>query len=513
MTHAADPVGPAQPHADRPLAALACALLSAMAAMGLYALTVAPTISWGDSADLAMRLVYDGDPTFDGTHRDYVLWRWIGQVAAWLPVEDAGLRANLFTGLWGAVTVGAVAGVVQVLTRSVIAGVIAGCALAVAHSFWLLSVIAEVYTFNAAVVFLAYACVALWWVQERPRWLWPAAVFAGLSLAHHATGLVLIASVAPLLLARLRRIGLRDGLIALALLLAVSLPYWVVTLPRLVSDMGFLAALGLSMSQNVFFEVSVPREAFMFGAYLTYNFLGPALLLGLAGLVHAVRRRLWPVLPPLIWAGAFVYAGLTSSIPDKFNVYVLVYPAFAILVGIGMAWGMERFALRWRGAAAILAAVALVPPAGYAAAVRASDWLGIDLVGARQAPLRDNNAFFLWPPKTGDFGPRIFAETALADMPADGILIADYTLWRPLYFVQAVEAQRTDVQLVFVERLLAQGVDSWIDDQPCDRRVFLATDTPGRYYQLDRVRQRFEVRPEGSIFEVLGRCPAEEAAR
>lgn len=481
-------------------------IIGATCAMLLYALTVAPTFSWGDSADLAMRLVSDADQSFVGTHRDYVLFRFLGQAAEWLPIQDAGLRANLFTAFWGAVTVGAVAFCVQVICRARAAAFAAAGSLTVAHSFWLLSVIAEVYTFNAALVFLVFALIVAWWDSGSQRLLWVAAFFAGLALLHHATGLVLVTAILPLLAMRARQIGAANAAAVIIIFLLTSSAYWLSVFARLGAELGLLDALGLRMSQNAFFEVSATKEALKFFAYLTFNFAGIGIFLGLIGFAQTLKNREWAAFPPLLWAVAFIFAGITSSIPDKFNVYVLVYPSFAILVGIGAAWVIKRFALQVRSSVAILAVLLLIPPAGYATAVWASRILGVDLVGARIAPLRDNSTYFLWPPKTGDFGPRIFAEHALTDLPEGSILIADYTLWRPIYFVQVVEALRTDVDVQFVERLFAEGVDNWIERQPCERRVFLATTTPPRYYQLDRVEARFDISQFRSVYEVERDC-------
>lgn len=481
-------------------------LTSGSFAMALYALTVAPTISWGDSADLAMRLVSDVDQSFVGTHRDYVLWRQVGQVAALFPIHDAGLRANLFTAFWGAVTVGAVAAFVQVVSRSAIAAFAAACSLAVAHSFWLLSVIAEVYTFNTAMVCLSFLFIACWWYSGRQYLLMCALLFCGVSLSHHATGLVLLASLAPLIAARARNVDLWAAVIGIVIFLSASSIYWIDALPRLWSGVGVLDAMRLRMPQNEFFDISVPKEMMKFVAYLSFNFIGAGILLGFAGIYYAIIKRIMVVAAPFVWAGALVYAGLTSSIPDKFNVYVLVYPSFAIFVGLGVAWGVGRFAWKKGAAVSIVTLLLLVPPLGYAASVYFSRTLDVDLVGARIAPLRDNAEYFLWPPKYGDYGPKRFAERALSDMPAAAILIADYTLWRPILYVQTVESYRADVEVKFVERLLAEGVDNWIAQQPCGRRVFLATITPTQYYQADRIEKRFNISEHGSVFEVKRAC-------
>lgn len=491
---------------DAGRAALATGAGAFVAAMVLYALTIAPTISWGDSADLALRLVRDGDTTFIGTPRDYVLWRTVGQAASWLPFADAGLRANLFTAFWGAVTVGAVAAQVRLLSGSTVAALAAAAALGVAHSFWLLSVMAEVYTFQTALVALAFAFATAWWQSGRNAWLWAAALATGLCLSHRATGHVLAVALLPLVLMRLRALGWRGfGVAVLAYAAGASL-YWSETLPRLLDGEPFLVALGLAVPQNPFVHTSPVREAVKFGAYLTFNFFGLGLPFGLAGLVDALRRRLLPMLPPVLWAAVIAGGGIASSIPDKFNVYVLVYPVFAIAVGLGFAWLLRRMQPRAGAVAALIAALILVPPAFYYGVARGTGMIGIDLVGARPAPGRDNNMYFLFPPKTGDRAPREYAEATLAAAPPNALLVADYTLWRPLLFVQAAEGMRPDVKLVFVERLFSEGVDNWIARQPCDRPVMLATDRPPHYYQLDRVKARFGLRPLGPAFLVTGRC-------
>jgi hypothetical protein len=82
------------------------------------------------------------------------------------------------------------------------------------------------------------------------------------------------------------------------------------------------------------------------------------------------------------------------------------------------------------------------------------------------------------------------------------LLITDYTLWRPLLFLQAVEKQRPDVKIVFVEPLFPQGVDNFINEQLIYKPVYLATNNPGRYYQLNRIEKRFTLRQVGSVFRI-----------
>jgi len=131
---------------------------------------------------------------------------------------------------------------------------------------------------------------------------------------------------------------------------------------------------------------------------------------------------------------------------------------------------------------------------------------GIDLVKARKAPERDNGKYFLWPPKNNDYGAKIFAEKALESLPENSILLADYTLWRPLYYVQEINKFREDVQIIWVEKILDDGVAKYIDHQECNKKIFFATDTPKNYYDLDKAMMKYEVFPYKSVFAVKRPC-------
>lgn len=499
---------------QKPIAPNVAAICCFLSALLLYGITRAPTFGWGDSADLAMRMVYHGDTTFIGSSRDYVLYRWVGAWFQHLPLGDVGARANSMTAFFGAVTVGIVAFITGYVTRDRVAALAAGVALTVSHTFWLMSVVAEVYTFNAALVFGCYALLAVWWRTQQQAYLVAIALLAGLALMHHATGLVLAATLAPLILVRIRHVSWHWLLLSLAVYAASSAFYWQRTWTRLQADQPLLKALGLQTPTNLLFDVSPLHELLKFIAYVGYNYFGLAALLMLWGIATLWRNRVWEMLPPLLWFGLMVFAGITSSIPDKFNIYVLVYPVLAIAVGVGAAQCYTRWLQPKRGALfALLAALAIVPPLGYVASIMAAQRLSIDLVGARTMPYRDNNWYFMWPAKYGDWGPRQYAEEALQNVAPHALLIADYSLWRTLYLLQAVEGARPDVTVQWVEPLMWRGtVLQAIDAWPCAQPVYLATDTPAAYYQIDAVRAQHTLTPEGVVFRVsrsTGHCRVE----
>lgn len=475
---------------------LACAAL----AFALYCFTLMPSFGWGDSADLAMRMVDSSDLTFRGTHRDYVLYRAIGSVFQALPVGDAGMRANLMSAFFGAVTVGLVAFLSGLLAQRPLAAAAAGITLAVSHTFWLMAVMTEVYTFNATLILACYVCVALWWQHQRPALLIAAAFFAGLALNHHATGLVLAATIAPLLLMRIRRVPLGGLALAALVFVAASYPYWQIALYHWRAGWTLLSAMNLDAPSNTFFTSSPLRELLKFGAYSTYNFLGLGVVLAAIGLVQLWRRRLFAMLPPMLWLALVVYVGVTSSIPDKFNIYVLIYPVLAIVAGIGATHISPRF----MRASLILALLALVPPLGYVASIHTARALGVDLVAARTLPYRDNDWYFMWPGKRGDDGPRRYSEEAFAALDKNAVVIADYSLWRPLLFLQTAEHQRRDVTLLWSEPLAWKGpIAKAVEAIPCTKPVYLATDTPAEYYQLWELKKRYGFVRKGLVLQLL----------
>lgn len=476
-----------------------------ISALTFYFFTLAPTISWGDSADLALRMVAN-DHMFDGTHRAYNLYLRIGEFFQYLPFGDAGTRANFMSAFFGALTVTSVAYIVFLITNNLLAAVIGSLSLLVAHTFWLLSVIAEVYTFNAALIFIMFALIIAWYKYEKDYLFILAIIFASFSLNHHATGLVAIAAILPLIILKIRNVSLFTLFSAVLLLFLFSYSYWADVVSKLSSGDSLIKSLGLAVSQNANYQISPFREFVKFISYLAYNFFGIGLILAFYGIYIGLRKKFFFVLPFFVWSLAFIIAGITSSIPDKFNIYVLSYPSFAIAIGIGFWDLINKRKISKKMTSIIIVLILIIPPILYYLTVQISHNFNIDLTKARVAPYRDNARYFLFPPKNKDYGPKVFAEKAIDDVSLNGVLIADYTLWRPLCYVQKIENIRSDVKLLWVERLFRKDITNYISNIDCSVDVFLASDTPPEYYKLNELLQKFSVVKQGSIFKVVDRC-------
>ena len=135
-------------------------------ALLLYVMTLAPTIGWGDSADLALRMKADVEGIYYGRSRSYLLYRLVGQFFQAIPIGDIGWRTNFMAAFFGAASVALIYLISLRLALGKCAALAAAISLAVGHSFWFMSVTAEVYTFNIFILLMA-----LWmyvsWLENR----------------------------------------------------------------------------------------------------------------------------------------------------------------------------------------------------------------------------------------------------------------------------------------------------------------------------------------------------------
>ena len=498
--------GPEQASDIPPAKIVLCCALVFVGAFILYITTLAPTFTWGDSADLPLRVFDPSEAFFHMHQREYRLYRLIGRLFLLLPFGDVAYRINLMTALFGALTAGIVCAIVLLRTRSRLAGVTAGAALAVSHTFWLLSVMAEVYTLATFLQGLALLLLLLWKARPLPLYLVVAAFLGGLTISHHLAGLLFIPPFVLFLI--LERSRLSFGLL-LATLISFSFGsgVFIETAIHIVRGSGpgalarFLAAGGPPGS-----AMETLHEAITALAYLCYQF--PAgFVLGCFGIIQLARRpSSWDALVLTLWLVTFGWA-IADRVPDKYNAYVLSYPLFSVFVGAGVAGLWKALPITTRRPRLVLAlvtALTILPVLVYALTPAITKKIGRDIVHARRCPFRDNAWYFLFPPKAGYAGARRYADAALVAVDSSAVILADYSLWRPLVYLQRVEGRRPDVAIVFVQPLcqgdsVVRCLEGWTERRP----TYLATDEPAEYYCLDRIRTRFRLSPVPPVFRVI----------
>ncbi len=199
----------------------AIALPVFLVALGLYVLTLAPTVvsMFDDSLEFQLVTYLLGIAHPPG----YPLYTVLGWLFTQIPIGDVAYRVNLMSAVFGAVTVALVYLIGLELTPAtqpqessskgysegdhqpwigVLAALIGALALALSPVFWSQATVAEVYTLNAAFV------ASILWLLVRggrqetdqvsppsEKWLLALAFLFGLSLAHHRTMVLLLPAI------------------------------------------------------------------------------------------------------------------------------------------------------------------------------------------------------------------------------------------------------------------------------------------------------------------------------
>lgn len=159
------------------------ALLAGCAALIVYLLTLAPTVSGEDSGELITAAATLGIPHPPG----YPLWCLVGKFFTFFPVGSIAWRVNLSSAVCAAATVSLVLLLVVYVTRMRLAAFMAALAFAFSHEFWEQAVIAEVYALNALLMAACLILLLRWRDTRNDRLLLTCALLFGLGLSNHNT--------------------------------------------------------------------------------------------------------------------------------------------------------------------------------------------------------------------------------------------------------------------------------------------------------------------------------------
>ena len=224
---------------------------------------------------------------------------------------------NLMTAIFSAATVAVVYRILLLLTGRVILSLAISLFFAFSYYFWTVSVVAEVYTLHALLTGLVLLMLLLWERGGERRHLYVAAAIWGLSFGNHMSTVLLGPAFGYLLLVGVHRraFAWRDilpvaGLFSIGLLTYAYLPL------RYLAGAGVhvghfdgvgeftrinLASIGgmwAMLSGKEFGVFLFPYDFFgamkELGRYLSWlsgNFLGVGVLLGLGGMVYQASRH------------------------------------------------------------------------------------------------------------------------------------------------------------------------------------------------------------------------------
>ncbi|UCH79362.1 MAG: DUF2723 domain-containing protein [Candidatus Coatesbacteria bacterium] len=367
--------------------------LSFFVPLVVYLITLAPTLSFEDSAEFAI-----GGAVLGVNHPSgYPLQTLTCHLFTYFPAGEVAWRINLSSAVAGA----AAATFLFLLTWEFLAGVVgdrrllaaaswaAGGLFAFSRSFWPQAVITEVYALQAALFAATLWCAARCRRGGDVRWFYATAFAAAVAAANHPLSLVATAPLLAYLWFRLRREEGHGAALAVAgsLFLILGLSIYLYLALRASRDplINWGAPADLSrlldhVRRREFGTIFWPRYR-----YLGYHTVELAKFLGLQfgpGVgVLALGGAAWALVRKVRFGGVLaVLALLTGPVTmltlvgllTPFQVFEIEvwYLAFFMLAAAFVAGGGAALigALKWRGAAvAATAALAALPlyPALY----------------------------------------------------------------------------------------------------------------------------------------------------
>lgn len=500
-------------HNDPPARRGLAALLAAGAGLIVYALTCAPGVLWQDGATFQGR-VYYGDYTGElGLALAHPLYIFLARMFSFLPLGSFAHRVNLFSAVCGAATLAVALDLFTSITRDRRAAICATIMLAVSHTFWTHSVIAEVYT-----LYGLFAFVEIWLLERfmrtaRPAWLFAAAAVNGLSVSNHLLALLHLPAYALLITWLLRQRRLRwsqvGGVVA-AFVLGAS-PYWGMVVNQVRTGASAAEALRSALFGNAQFQDKVLntridwlRQLLRAIEYFVLNFPTPLALMSVIGARSIWRKPEWrwiAIVAAGLFCVNFVFA-FRYRVPDQYVFFFTGYLVIPIFTAVALGDFLRRRP-KLRG---IALAAALLPIGVYEVLPTAIQSAGINLGVGRDIAYRDTAAFFLRPRKNGEDSAERFAREALQAAAPDGLLMADPTIRNPLIYVRDVQGVERDVTIEASADLRPTGPTMVVSSESVRSiaargKAFLCDKSPGYYY--DWIDRDYTLEEAGLIYRLV----------
>ena len=480
----------------------------------VYCLSAAPTVLWGDDAEL-QRIAITGEARAIGqsSAASHLLWQAVAmgfvRSTTWLPVDVAG-RVTLVSSIAGAlalVPIGASAGLIAVragfsLRRSDVAGVVAALAFGLSHTFWLLASRPDAYTIQTLLLATSLWVMLRAGFSARPVLWWVAGIATvSLAMTNHVMILASVPGLAVLGMAGVRvSVGrtISTGIVGGTVLLGVVVG---------ASILGFPAFQAVSTLLRYRPMLPRPLDPVMLLVYLAYQF--PASMVFAWWGVGTVRRlgsTATVVGIVLLWLGPVVLVLFPALyIRDQFQFYLPSYVPVAILIGLGAGELSNRPAVMarltgWRGPV-LLGSILLAPLVVYPVAALVAGGVATKLAPSRVLPGRDPVSYYLWPPKTGYTGAREYADAAFGVLPVGAVVVSDWLPYQVLRYAQVVEGARPDLRL----EMINAGDDRqvrFLREQPEGTPLYLADASPLPYYEMDGIRACHEVVKTGVVYRL-----------
>ncbi|TMQ55326.1 MAG: DUF2723 domain-containing protein [Candidatus Eisenbacteria bacterium] len=478
------------------------AALAFVVALAFYASLAAPSVLFGDSGELQTVALRGGIPHSSG-YPSFVL---IGRLFGLVPFADRAYRITFMGACFSAATVALLPLLLAELGLSRGAALAGALALGASFTFWQVALRAEVYSFA---IFLGFMAVWRTLAALRGQALRDA-LMAGVLCGLAVTGHLMLAPVAAVLGLVLALHVVRTQprrILALAALLAAFAagltPFlylvWADTQDYPFNYLRLVSQIQMPNGPTPDFDTPWKRVAWLVtsrGLYpsFPYPFSLRTTVGGVARcLAELFLFELGPVAPPFILWGflrvrrahptaALVLAGVAAATllfsgaiapGTHMGIFLL---ACTLVCAIFIAAGIEPLIARGAGPAALAIALLVVPP--HAIRIRANDhpigrWR---LQTVQEDPTLGPERL---PNLRGFHAPREYGEQALATIPRDALVFAEWSEFANLRYFQIVEHRRPELTLqTMSSKNLLVRMQRWQESHGIERAPFVFLSRP-----------------------------------
>jgi tetratricopeptide (TPR) repeat protein len=321
--------------------------------LGVYLLTVCPTVYLGDSGELIAAASCLGIPHNPG----YPLYCLLGKLFCLIPVGSIAFRMNVMMSFFAVLAVWLVYSLIVRWTSSHLAGLVAAGVLAFSPVFWLETVCAKFYPLHSFFVALLIK-VLLWWDEEKKFYqLIILVLLTGFSFGNHMQTVMLAPAVLWIVfsgdrraLLDVRRFLILSGFFIAALSVYVYLP--------IRTDAGAAIHWGDPNSLHRFLahvSAAAHRSAYVFNLsgwdylkrseanlWLAFSAFGFILLLALWGWLKLASKR-WQWFFVLLVVFDCSYTVFLNTVSLEVTPFMIATAiGLALLMGIGIADMLRR---------------------------------------------------------------------------------------------------------------------------------------------------------------------------
>lgn len=483
------------------------------ASFSLYARTMSPGLLDDDGGEFQTNIYRLGV-----SHTGYPIYFLLAKL--WtlvLPIGSFAYRANLFSGLFGALTVVLVYLTMRTLVASRAASFLAGALLAVSRVEWSQSVIPRPYTLNSFFVVLIIL-LAILWMSKRISLAWIVGAF-GLSLTNHRTMIWFAPALAILiLLVEGRSIFRPKRFLTLIFAFFIPLLLYIYVPLRGDSDVGVeyhatnFADMILAGNASIWLRFGPP--GFLWWRFTTaylplmleqFTVLGASF--GLLGIAAIFFRKLPPGFPSavnpyhlLLFLGGSHLAESAFAIVfwtfDSEKYFIPSYLTFLFFVGIGLAVVIDQLAKQdFVPRFARRLGPMLVGAIGVAICIYL---ITVNFVGQDQS--------------ANDQAEARWQEILSQPLEPQAMLIGNWESLVPLEYSQYVDKSRLDLQrdkvVIYKDQLALapQGdVAQFIAGKLENGKAVYLTVHPSQTETLQSVSQRFSLIPVATLWRVENR--------